>query len=97
MMDDMTILSLEIVGEMLGFNGDKAIWECLNWRWADESPNFMACKTFAQQPKSSTGQEHHRGQAFPFGPQSGHCGLPAASHRQVASRANSNMLQGHAD
>lgn len=44
-------LSLEIVGEMLGFNGDKAIWEYLGWRWADEFPNFSLCKTFARQSK----------------------------------------------
>jgi hypothetical protein len=45
---DPEVLTMEIIGEMEGRNGDRAIWRYFKEHWPDWFPNLSAYKTFAK-------------------------------------------------
>lgn len=47
-LSDVEVLTMEIVGEMEGRNGDRAIWWYFDTHWRDWFPNLSAYKTFAK-------------------------------------------------
>ena len=46
---DIELLTMEIVGEIEGRNGDRAIWRYFNSHWCAWFPALPAYKTFAKQ------------------------------------------------
>jgi hypothetical protein len=46
---DSEVITMEIIGEMQGKNGDRAIWRYFIEHWKDWFPNLGAYKTFAKQ------------------------------------------------
>lgn len=47
-LSDVEVLTMEIIGEMEGRNGDRAIWRYFKEHWLDWFPNLTAYKTFAK-------------------------------------------------
>ena len=47
-LSDVEVLTMEIVGEMEGRNGDRAIWRYFGMHWRDWFPKLSAYKTFAK-------------------------------------------------
>ena len=47
-LSDVEVLTMEIVGEMEGRNGDRAIWRYFDAHWRDWFPKLSAYKTFAK-------------------------------------------------
>jgi hypothetical protein len=47
-LSDVEVLTMEIVGELEGRNGDRAIWRYFNEHWREWFPNLSAYKTFAK-------------------------------------------------
>jgi hypothetical protein len=48
-LSDSEVISMEIVGEFLGFDTDKGIWEYFCREWRDWFPNLTSRSTFARQ------------------------------------------------
>lgn len=48
-LSDAEVLTMELVGEMEGRNGDRAIWRYFHEHWRNWFPNLPAYKTFAKQ------------------------------------------------
>ena len=48
-LSDVEVLTMEIVGEMEGRNGDRAIWRYFNEHWRSWFPDLPAYKTVAKQ------------------------------------------------
>jgi len=48
-LSDVELLTMEIVGELEGRNGDRAIWRYFNTHWRAWFPTLCAYKTFAKQ------------------------------------------------
>lgn len=46
---DSEVITMEIIGEMQGKNGDRAIWNYFNQHWKNWFPSLGAYKTFAKQ------------------------------------------------
>ena len=46
---DIELLTMEIIGEMMDCNGDRAIWRYFHSHWRDWFPALPAYKTFAKQ------------------------------------------------
>ena len=46
---DSEVITIEIVGEFLGFDTDKGIWEYFSREWKDWFPNLTSRTTFARQ------------------------------------------------
>lgn len=47
-LSDVEVLTMEIIGEMEGRNGDRAIWRYFDAHWRDWFPKLSAYKTFAK-------------------------------------------------
>lgn len=47
-LSDEEVLTMEIIGEMSGHNGDRAIWRYFKTHWNDWFPRLSAYKTFAK-------------------------------------------------
>lgn len=47
-LSDVEVMTMEIVGEMEGRNGDRAIWRYFDEHWRDWFPGLGAYKTFAR-------------------------------------------------
>ncbi len=47
-LSDIEVLTMEIIGEMQGRNGDRAIWRYFDEHWRHWFPNLSAYKTFAK-------------------------------------------------
>lgn len=47
-LSDVEVLTMEIIGEMEGRNGDRAIWQYFNSHWRNWFPKLSAYKTFAK-------------------------------------------------
>lgn len=48
-LSDAEVLTMEIIGEMEGKNGDRAIWSYFNRHWRSWFPRMPRYKTFARQ------------------------------------------------
>lgn len=48
-LSDSEVITMEIVGEFLGFDSDKGIWEYFSREWKDWFPNITSRSTFARQ------------------------------------------------
>lgn len=48
-LSDVEVLTMEIIGEMEGKNGDRAIWRYFNEHWTSWFPDLTSYKTFAKQ------------------------------------------------
>jgi hypothetical protein len=47
-LSDVEVLTMEVIGEMQGRNGDRAIWRYFDEHWRDWFPKLSAYKTFAK-------------------------------------------------